>query len=215
MISAKRKLLEIFAKTSFKSSTEPTYRLASGKLSRYYVDCKQALSDPRARALIGQLVLDLVRNQSFESVGGLELGAYPVATSVSDAIFQETSRIVRAFVIRKAPKSHGVRDLVAGHIEKGDTALIVDDVVTTGGSTIQAIRSAREAGLLVNQAIVLVDRQEDDGKRNIEAEGVKFDSLMTLSELRDLTNESVEGADPSDYRSASLHNRSGRALLSR
>jgi orotate phosphoribosyltransferase len=215
MISAKRKLLEIFAQTSFKSSTEPTYRLASGKLSRYYVDCKQALSDPRARALIGQLVLDLVRNQSFDSVGGLELGAYPVATSVSDAIFHETGKIVRAFVIRKAPKSHGVRDLVAGHIEKGDTALIVDDVVTTGGSTIQAIRSAREAGLIVNQAIVLVDRQEDDGKRNIEAEGVKFGSLMTLSELREPTNESDEGADPEDYRGTSLRNQSGSTLLTR
>jgi orotate phosphoribosyltransferase len=215
MISAKRKLLEIFAETSFKSSAEPTYRLASGKLSRYYVDCKQALSDPRARALIGQLVLDLVRNQSFDSVGGLELGAYPVATSVSDAIFQETSKIVRAFVIRKTPKSHGVKDLVAGHTEKGDTALIVDDVVTTGGSTIQAIRSAREAGLIVNRAIVLVDRQEEDGKRNIESEGVTFDSLMTLSELRDLKNESVEGADPDAYRGASLPNRSGSTLLAR
>jgi orotate phosphoribosyltransferase len=215
MISAKRELLEIFTKTSFKSAAEPIYRLASGKKSQYYVDCKQALSDPRARALIGELISGIIENETFNSVGGLELGAYPVATSVSDAIFQRTGKIVRAFVIRKTPKSHGVGDLIAGHAEKGDRTLIVDDVVTSGGSTIQAIRSARQAGLSVEHAIVLVDREEEDGRRNIEAEGVIFHALMTLSELRNTRYESDENPNSDAHRGAQVHNRSRSAQLTR
>jgi len=214
MDSTKRKLLEIFQRTSFRSSDEPVFRLASGKHSRYYVDCKQALSDPEARLLIGDLIFQLVKNEPLDSVGGLELGAYPIATSVSDAIFLQAHKVVRAFVIRKTPKSHGVRDLVAGHVEKGDTTLIVDDVVTTGGSTIQAIRSARQAGLLVQRAIVLVDREEDDGRKNIEAEGVKFDALFTLSELRKLNNECCED-NAGAYREGPLREQSERAVIAR
>jgi orotate phosphoribosyltransferase len=192
MISAKQRLLEIFHRTSFKSSDEPVFRLASGKLSKYYIDCKQALSDPEARALISSLIFDQIKNESFDSIGGLELGAYPIATSISDKVFQKTGKGVRAFVIRKEPKSHGVTDLIAGHVKKGDRALIVDDVVTSGGSTITAIKRAREAGLLVERAIVLVDREEDDGRNNIEAERVKFSALFTLADLRKLDNDSTQ-----------------------
>jgi len=192
MISAKQRLLEIFRRTSFKSSDESVFRLASGKYSKYYIDCKQALSDPEARALIGDLIFDLIREESFDSVGGLELGAYPIATSVSDKIFRQTGKSVRAFIIRKEPKSHGMTDLIAGHVKKGDRTLIVDDVVTSGSSTIKAIKAAREAGLSVEWAIVLVDREEDDGKKNIEAEGVKVSALLTLTELRELDNGSTQ-----------------------
>ncbi|MGC2108050.1 MAG: orotate phosphoribosyltransferase [Candidatus Korobacteraceae bacterium] len=192
MVLAKRRLLEIFYETSFKSSEEPVFRLASGVLSKYYIDCKQALSDPEARALIGDLIFELTKAESFDSVGGLELGAYPIATSVSDKIFRERHNSVRAFVIRKEQKTHGVTDLVAGHVERGDKTLIVDDVVTTGSSTIKAIRGARQAGLSVSRVIVLVDREEGDGRKNIEAEGVKFDALFTLGELRELSNESAK-----------------------
>ena len=204
MVSAKRRLLEIFYKTSFKSSDEPVFRLASGTLSKYYVDCKQALSDPEARDLIGELIFDLTKDDQFDSVGGLDLGAYPIATSVSDKIFHNIRRPVRAFVIRKQPKTHGVTDLVAGHIEPGDRALVVDDVVTTGGSTIKAIRGARQAGLSVSRVIVLVDREEDNGRRNIEAEGVKFDALFTLTELRELSNESVNKGHKNSSREGSV-----------
>lgn len=192
MISAKERLLEIFRRTSFKSSDEPVFRLASGKYSKYYVDCKQALSDPEARLLIADLIFDLIKNASFDSVGGLELGAYPIATSVSDKIFRQTGKAVRAFVIRKEQKTHGVTDWIAGHAKKGDHTLIVDDVVTSGGSTITAIKRARDAGLLVGRAIVLVDREEDDGRKNIEAEGVKFSTLITLTDLRELGNDSTQ-----------------------
>ena len=190
-------------------------RSASGKQSKYYVDCKQALSDPEARMLIGKLIFALIREERFDSIGGLELGAYPIATSVSDTIFRETHSIVRAFVIRKVPKTHGVMDLIAGHVECSDRTLIVDDVVTTGGSTIQAIQSAREAGLEVDRAIVLVDREEDSGRKRIEAEGVKFEALLTLSELRELNNDSATDTDTRAHRERLVHDQSGRTFVSR
>lgn len=183
MVAEGRRLLEIIARTSLRSEQKPVFRLASGRMSRHYVDCKQALSDPEARDLIGKIVFNMIKDQSLDAVGGLEIGAYPIATSVSDRIFRETGRGVRAFVVRKEPKKHGVDSLIAGDARSGDRTLIVDDVVTTGDSTIQAITRARNAGLNIARVIVLIDREEDGGKRNIEAQGVHFSALFTLADL--------------------------------
>jgi orotate phosphoribosyltransferase len=183
--SAKLRFREILKQTSVQSQEQPVFRLASGKMSRHYVDCKQALSDPEARALVGQLVLEQLGGMSFDAVGGLELGAYPIATSVSDAIFRATGTKVRAFVVRKEAKGHGNTALIAGSVRPGDRTLVVDDVVTAGTSTIKAIKGAREAGLVVERVIVLIDRQEEEGRANIEAQGVSFDALITLAELLD------------------------------
>lgn len=180
------RLLAIIAQTSFKSEREPIFRLASGRISNFYVDCKQALSDPEARALIGKLMFERVKGYDFDAVGGLALGAYPIATSVSDAIYHATeqSKKVRAFVIRTKEKSHGVGKLVAGNANAGDRTLIVDDVITTGNSTIEAIKGARDAGLIIERVIVMVDREEDGGKRNIESQGVTCEHLYTLNDLK-------------------------------
>jgi orotate phosphoribosyltransferase len=183
MDSAKRRLGEILRRTSLQSRDEPVFRLASGKMSRHYVDCKQALSDPEARALVGQLILERLGAMSLDAVGGMELGAYPIATSVSDAIFRATGEKVRAFVVRKESKQHGIQGLTAGNVKPGDRTLIVDDVVTAGSSTVKAIAGARQAGLIVQRVIVLIDREEEDGRKNIEAQGVVFEALTTLSEL--------------------------------
>jgi orotate phosphoribosyltransferase len=113
---------------------------------------------------------------------------------VSDAFYRQTGAKVRAFVVRKTPKTHGIRDSIAGDISHGDQALIVDDVVTEGNSTLQAIRSAREAGLRVSRVIVLVDREESDGRKNIETAGVKFEALCTLRDLIELPDDSNQGA---------------------
>ena len=183
MHSATARLREILRRTSLQSRDEPVFRLASGKMSRYYVDCKQALSDPEARALVGQLILERLGGMPIDAVGGMEIGAYPIATAVSDAVFQATGAKVRAFVVRKESKDHGIQGLLAGNVKPGDQALIVDDVVTAGSSTIKAIARARQAGLIVARAIVLIDREEEDGRKNIEAQTVQFEALLTLSEL--------------------------------
>ena len=194
MDSAKARLREILRHTSLQSHDEPVFRLASGKMSRYYVDCKQALSDPEARALVGQLILERLGGISLDAVGGMELGAYPIATSVSDAIFRATGTKVRAFVVRKEPKQHGIQGVIAGNVKSGDFTLIVDDVVTAGSSTIKAIKRARQLGLVVERAIVLIDRQEEGGRENIEAEGVSFEALLTLSELLDRSDQSTSNS---------------------
>jgi len=214
LATQKHRFLEILKDTSFQTSEEAHFRLASGKLSKYYIDCKQALSYPEARALVAALICDRIRDQAFDAVGGPEIGAYPIATSVSDAIFHATGAAVRAFVVRKAPKAHGIADLVAGDVKRGDKALIVDDVVTTGASTIKAIDGAREAGLVVERAIVLVDREEGDGKKNIEARGVRFEALCTLRELLE-THASDQGSTRNADQGPIVRSESPRVTASR
>jgi orotate phosphoribosyltransferase len=196
MNSAKARLRELLRRTSLQSREAPVFRLASGKLSRYYVDCKQALSDPEARNLIGQLILERLGGVSIDAVGGMEIGAYPIATSVSDAIFRATGAKVRAFVVRKESKTHGIQGLIAGNVKPGDKTLIVDDVVTAGSSTIRAIKGARQAGLIVERVFVLIDREEEDGRKNIETQGIQFEALLTLSELLDNPDHSTSASDP-------------------
>jgi orotate phosphoribosyltransferase len=195
MDDRRHRFLEILRHTSFQATPEPSFRLASGQLSKYYVDCKQVLSDPEARALIAELICDRLGSESIHAVGGLEIGAYPIATSVSDAIYRRAGIKVRAFVVRKQPKTHGIRDLIAGDVRQGDKVLIVDDVVTEGNSTLNAIRVARSAGLSVERVIVLVDREESDGRKNIENAGVKFEALCTLRDLIELPDDANKGED--------------------
>jgi orotate phosphoribosyltransferase len=194
MEQKRRRFLEILRATSFRSSPEPVFKLASGRVSKYYVDCKQALSHPEARALIADLIRARLEGESIDAIGGLEIGAYPIAASVSDAIHRETGASVRVFVVRKQPKSHGIRDLIAGDVGEGDRAIVVDDVVTEGGSTLKAIDALRKAGLIVDRAIVLVDREEAGGRANVESAGVRFEALCTLSELVELGDDSDQTA---------------------
>ncbi len=184
MVAEKSRLLEILYETSFLVADAPRFRLSSGRMSRYYVDSKQALSFPEGRSLTAALICNLLGTDKFDAVGGLEIGAYPIATSVSDHIYRNTGAIVRAFVIRKEPKTHGVGDLIAGCTRRGDRALIVDDVLTTGESTISAIVRAREAGLQVSRVVLMVDRDEGDGgKEEIKSYGVRCESLFTLGDF--------------------------------
>jgi orotate phosphoribosyltransferase len=184
------KLLEIVKRTSYLESDTASFHLASGIDSKYYVDCKQALSFPDARASLAKLIFDLIRNDQIDAVGGLELGAYPIAAAVSDEIYRQTGRTVRVFVVRKDRKKHGIGTLIAGAAGKGDHVVIVDDVITSGGSAIQAIDSVREAGMTVDRVVALIDREESDGRKNIEAKGVRFDALLTLRDLANFKSDS-------------------------
>jgi len=183
MTSQRRRLLELLRETSFEKSDQPIFHLASGIDSNYYIDCKQALSYPEARQLIGELIYVRIRNEPLDAIGGLEIGAYPIACAVSDRLYLENAKTARVFVVRKEAKKHGIRTLLAGDARNGDIALIVDDVITSGSSAIQAIKNARAEGLQVRRVIAIVDREESDGKANIEREGVSFEALFTLAEL--------------------------------
>lgn len=192
----KERLIQILIETkAFQLSPTPIFTLASGAKSDMYVDCRIALSYPEGRRAVGELMLEQITRGGAaglgsstgaceETVGGLLIGAFPIAIAVSDAAYRKDGTLVRVFVVRKEPKQHGLKKLIEGAVEKGDRALIVDDVVTSGGSTIEAIRRSREFGLEVTRAIAIIDREEQDGRAKIEAEGVSFEALCTLRDLR-------------------------------
>jgi len=187
MAATRKDLLEILTKTkAFKSSPTPIFPLASGKMSSFYIDCRVGLSHPDARRIVGEMILDLAQGP-IDAVGGLLIGAYPVAIAVSDAAHRRNGQDLRVFVVRKEPKAHGLKKLIEGDVRKGDRVLIVDDVITSGGSTIEAIQKSREEGLIVSQAIAIIDREEQEGRKRIEDEGVRFAALCTLRDLQNLT----------------------------
>jgi orotate phosphoribosyltransferase len=171
---------------SFHWETTPRFTLASGRVSEYYVNCKQILSHPRYRRLVAELIAEHVSKWDMQAIGGMEIGAIPIATAVSDYLYERTGRELRTFVVRKKPKDHGMQHTVEGAIQPGDHVLIVDDVLTTGQATIDAITQARAAGLEMRHALVIVDRQEDNGRRRVEALGVSLTSLLTLEDLKAL-----------------------------
>ncbi len=186
MTATRERLMQLLLETgAFKHSPDPVFKLASGATSRFYVDCRIALSYAEARAIVGEMILDRAEPRP-DAVGGLLVGAFPVAIAVSDAAYRRGAPDIRVFAVRKEPKGHGMRKLVEGAVSEGDRVLIVDDVITSGQSTLDAIERSRDAGLNVSQVIVIIDRQEQDGRRRIEERGGKVDALCTLSDLKQL-----------------------------
>ncbi|MDK2744291.1 MAG: orotate phosphoribosyltransferase [Nitrospira sp. BO4] len=169
---------------SFKWDRENGFKLASGEMSPFYVDCRTLMAHPGARRLVGELAYEGLAGIEFDCLGGLELGAIALSATISDFAYAASrQRVWRTFVVRKQAKDHGLGRLIEGSIHPGDRALIVDDVLTSGGSVLKAIGVAREARLKVDHALVIVDRQEQDGKARLEREGVRVLSLLTIQDL--------------------------------
>ena len=169
---------------SFKWDSEKGFKLASGAVSPFYVDCRSLMAHPSARRIAAQMAYETVKDVAFECLGGMELGAIAIATSISDYGYAAVPRRDwRTFVVRKQAKDHGLGKLIDGAIRTGDRALIVDDVLTSGGSVLKAIEAARAAGLTVTHALVLVDRKEQEGRARVEAQGVALLSLLTIDDL--------------------------------
>ncbi|MGH7232533.1 MAG: orotate phosphoribosyltransferase [Nitrospiraceae bacterium] len=180
----KKDLARAFITTQSFKSDPSGFKLASGAVSPYYVDCRVLMAHPGPRHLVAQLASEVIRPLSIQSVGGLEIGAIAIVTAISDQGFLETPQQEwRTFVVRKQPKDHGLGKLIEGAFQRGDQALVVDDVLTSGGSVIKAIAAAREAGMQVAHALVIVDREEQDGRARVEEQGVKLLSLLTIKEL--------------------------------
>lgn len=158
--------------------------LASGKQSREYLDCKKLLCTPSGLKLVSELVYNRLILE-VDSIGGITMGADPISISVS-MLSLNKSKQINWFSIRKEPKGHGTNKSIVGNILKGTKVCIVEDVVTSGNSTIQAIIKAKEFGLEVEQVIALVDREEK-GLQNIKdvlgASAIVI-ALTTLSEIK-------------------------------
>jgi orotate phosphoribosyltransferase len=177
----KDRLIELVVEKAFRYSEEPVFKLVSGRMSNYYFNCKAVTLYPEGMYLIGNLIFELIRDLRVAGIGGLTLGADPISYAAAYTSYLKGNP-VEAFVVRKTAKSHGTMQWIEGNIIKGNTVVIVDDVITTGQSTIEAITRSQEAGLDIVKVIALIDRQEG-GKEAIEALGYKLTSVITREEV--------------------------------
>ncbi|MBN2466727.1 MAG: orotate phosphoribosyltransferase [Deltaproteobacteria bacterium] len=175
-------LLGLIYEKGFQYNEAGEFILASGKKSKFYVDCRKVTSLAKAKYLMSRIIYEKIAELQVDAIGGPEVGAIPIADAVSYASYLEGDE-VKSFWIRKQAKGHGLKKWIEGDVTNGDRVVIVDDVITTGKSTIEALRRAREAGLVVVKVIALVDREEENGKQNLEAEGVSVEALFTVSDL--------------------------------
>jgi len=182
--SARDQLLNLLAKNSFRLGD---FTLASGMKSDYYIDCRTTTLHAKGAELTGRVFLELFRQQGWQpqAVGGLTMGADPIVVATG-VISAQAGTPVHGFLVRKSEKSHGMGRRIEGFQEKGAQVVIVDDVCTTGGSTIQAIRAAREFGFNVMGVACLVEREEAKGRLEVEkaAAPAAFISVFTASEVK-------------------------------
>ncbi|MGA2330974.1 MAG: orotate phosphoribosyltransferase [Syntrophales bacterium] len=188
----KHRLAEIILERSFQYRDNPPFTLASGKTSNYYFNCKPTTMDPEGMYLIGNILFDMLRDADVAAAGGLTLGADPIANALSLISYQK-KKPIKSFVVRKDAKNHGTRSGIEGNIAPGERVAIIDDVITTGGSTITAIEIAQEAGLKVDRVIALVDREEG-GRENIKKYIDRIDAVLTRSEIMNLYKGHPKGA---------------------
>lgn len=179
--SDREQLGALLFRQSFRFSDRPVFKLTSGEMSRFYVDCKKVTLDPKGAALIGRLVFDRIRSLRPDGLGGLTLGADPIALAVAVTSYLE-GQPIPAFIIRKEPKGHGSRAWIEGNLPEGAEVVVVEDVVTTGGSALKAIERLKAHGCKILKVLALVDRQEGGGEK-IEAAGYPLESLFTLDDL--------------------------------
>jgi orotate phosphoribosyltransferase len=184
MDSARDQLLNLLARISFRLGE---FTLSSGARSDYYIDCRTTTLHALGAALTGRVFLDLFAQQGWkpQAVGGLTLGADPIVVATSVISSQDVAP-VHGFLVRKSEKAHGMGRRIEGFQEKGARVVIVDDVCTTGSSTIQAIEAAREFGFTVVGAACLVERLEAAGRPAVEqaAAPARFISVFTSDEVK-------------------------------
>ena len=185
-----QQLLSLLARTSFRLGQ---FKLSSGATSDYYIDCRTTTLHAEGGRLTGHAILELLEQNGIEAdaVGGLTLGADPIVSNVATASAwraqsHPAAPLLHGFLVRKAEKAHGTGRRIEGFCREGARVVIVDDVCTTGASTITAIESAREAGMHVVAVVCIVERQEANGRPAVEAaaQGAPFLRLFTADDVR-------------------------------
>ncbi len=180
MASAREQLLGTLARKSFRLGE---FKLSSGGTSDYYIDCRTTTLDAQGARLVGQVFLEEMRARKWhaDAIGGLTMGADPIVVAVA-----VTSGTLHGFLVRKAEKQHGTGQRIEGFRQKGARVVIVDDVCTTGSSTVQAIEAAREFGFEIAGVMCLVEREEAKGRPNVEkaAAPAPFVSIFTANDIR-------------------------------
>ncbi len=183
-------LLSLLARLSFRLGQ---FTLSSGGTSDYYIDCRTTTLHAEGGRLTGHSVLELLEENQIQvaAVGGLTMGADPIVSNVATASAwraqsDPAAPLIHGFLVRKTEKAHGAKRRIEGYCRDGASVVIVDDVCTTGASTINAIEAAREAGMKVAAVVCIVEREEANGRPAVEdaAKGAPFLRLFTANEVR-------------------------------
>ena len=209
MHSARQKLLTTLAHKSFRLGE---FKLSSGGTSDYYVDCRTTTLDAKGSRLTGDVFLEEIRQRGWkpQAIGGLTMGADPIVVAVS-----VVSGELSGFLVRKVEKQHGTGRRIEGYREKGARVVIVDDVCTTGASTIQAIDAAREFGFDIVGVMCLVEREEAHGRPNVEkaAAPAPFISIFTANDVRKEHIAQNDDTEPSIFAPAASCEICGRPTV--
>jgi orotate phosphoribosyltransferase len=185
-----QQLLSLLARVSFRLGQ---FKLSSGGTSDYYIDCRTTTLHAEGGRLTGEAILDLLNANHIEAeaVGGLTMGADPIVSNVATAsawraLSHPGAPLLHGFLVRKAEKAHGTGRRIEGFCRQGARVVIVDDVCTTGASTINAAEAAREAGMTIAAVVCIVEREEANGRPAVEAAagGSPFLRLFTANEVR-------------------------------
>jgi orotate phosphoribosyltransferase len=170
----KERLGEIILARSFKYSENPPFTLASGRKSNFYFNCKPTTLDPEGMNLIGAIIFDLLKDTDI--------------TNALAVISYQKGKPIKSFIVRKDVKDHGTKNAIEGNVGPGEKVAIIDDVITTGGSTITAIEQARKTGLIVEMVVTLIDREEG-GRENILRHVDNIKSILTRTEIMQLRSK--------------------------
>jgi orotate phosphoribosyltransferase len=157
------------------------FKLASGKLSSYYLDCRKVTLDSAGANLIADGMLELMGSQLPDAVGGMAIGADPITAAII-TIAGRSGKRLRGFIVRKEAKQHGTGRDVEGPVHSGDSVIIVEDVVTTGGSSLAAIEKAEVHGLKIRGVMAIIDRLEG-GRETLAARGYSLQTLLTIRDF--------------------------------
>ncbi len=185
-----QQLLALLARISFRLGQ---FKLSSGGTSDYYIDCRTTTLHAEGGRLTGHAILDLLEAHRIdaEAVGGLTMGADPIVSNVATASAWRAQKtpgtpLLHGFLVRKAEKAHGTARRIEGFCKEGARVVIVDDVCTTGASTINAIEAAQEAGMVVAAVVCIVEREEANGRPAVEAaaKSAPFLRLFTANDVR-------------------------------
>jgi orotate phosphoribosyltransferase len=181
--NARRRLIDIVRARSFSTGTET--RLVSGRSTNFYFNMKPTMLHPEGAHLVATLILDAVKGARIDFIGGLEMGAVPLATAVA-AISHARGQPIPAFFVRKQAKEHGARKLVEGLAPgerlEGKRIVVLEDVTTTGGSAMKAIEALRAEGAVIERVISVVDRQEGAAEA-FKTAGIPFTALLTAADV--------------------------------
>jgi orotate phosphoribosyltransferase len=175
------RLLQIIKAQSLLTGAE--FTLASGQRSGFFFDMKKTMFHPEGAALVGDIIFEMIAGDvDVQYIGGLEIGAIPMAVSVSARSWP--TRPINAFFVRKAPKDHGAINLIDGQFRPNSKVILFEDVTTTGGSVMKAVRAVRDQGCTVEKIITIVDRGEG-APANLKKENLELVAIFTMDDFKD------------------------------